>query len=74
MLFGHFVKENRVAKGITQGEIQRKTGIKREYISRIESGELPNPTISTIKKIVVSGLGMPLSEFFKNCDCAKERQ
>lgn len=39
----------REARGLTQEDIERKTGIKQETISRIERGRLPS--IDTLKKL-----------------------
>ena len=49
---------------ITQEQMERKTGIKCQYLSRIENGGLPNITIKTLKKIT-DALGIPLSKFFQ---------
>jgi transcriptional regulator with XRE-family HTH domain len=49
---------------MTQEQMERKTGIKREYLSKIETGGLPNITIKTLKKIT-DALGVPLSKFFR---------
>jgi len=40
----------RVAKGLSQGDIHRATGIDRAYISNLEAGK-QNPTLETIAKI-----------------------
>ena len=44
------LKRIRTAKGITQGDIVRKLGLGRGFISNIENGKA-NPTLSTITKI-----------------------
>lgn len=44
------IKRIREEKGMTQGDIHRKTGMDRGYISRVESG-LKNPTIFNLEKI-----------------------
>jgi transcriptional regulator with XRE-family HTH domain len=61
---GNTIRELRVAKRLTQEEIERRTGIKREYLSKIETGGLPNITIKTLKKIT-DALDIPLSKFFR---------
>ena len=47
---GKNLKRIRTAKGITQGDIVRKLGMGRGFISNIENGKA-NPTLSTIAKI-----------------------
>ena len=47
---GKNLKRIRTAKGITQGDIVRKLGLGRGFISNIENGKA-NPTLSTITKI-----------------------
>jgi len=64
---GSKIREVRVAKKLTQEEVERRTGIKREYLSKIETGGLPNVTIKTLKKIT-DALGIPLSKFFREAN------
>ena len=61
---GQKIRDIRVAKRLTQEQIEHKTGIKREYLSKIETGGLPNITIKTLKKIT-DALGIPLRRFFR---------
>ena len=42
--------EARVARGMTQGELAKRCGIKQSNISRLESGKA-NPTIGFLEKI-----------------------
>jgi DNA-binding Xre family transcriptional regulator len=46
---------------MSQVELEHKTGIKREYLSKIENAELKNPTYNTLLKIC-SGLGISLTD------------
>ena len=46
---------------LSQIQLEQRSGIKREYISRLERGKLKNPTINTLNKIA-QGLGIPLEE------------
>ncbi len=50
---GKNIKRIREAKGMTQGDIHRATGMDRGYISRVESGYV-NPTINVLNKIAKS--------------------
>lgn len=47
---GKNMKRIRLEKGMTQGDICRKLGLDRAYISNLESGK-KNPTLATIEKI-----------------------
>jgi transcriptional regulator with XRE-family HTH domain len=66
-LLGQKIRDVRVAKRLTQEHIEQKTGIKREYLSKIETGGLPNVTIKTLKKIT-DALGISLSKFFRESE------
>ncbi|PIY93632.1 MAG: DNA-binding protein [Candidatus Magasanikbacteria bacterium CG_4_10_14_0_8_um_filter_32_14] len=50
-------------KGITQGDIVRKFGVSRSFISNIENGKT-NPTLSTITNIA-KALGVSSDELLK---------
>ncbi len=58
---GRRIRQFRQNKGLTQFELERRTGIKREYLSKIENDELNNPTFFTLLKIC-DGLGISLVE------------
>ena len=47
---GENMKKIRLAKQMSQGDICRKLGVDRSYISNVESGN-KNPTLSTITKL-----------------------
>ena len=48
---------------MTQGDICRKLGVDRSYISNVESGN-KNPTLSTITKLA-KALGVTVDELLK---------
>jgi len=58
---GERIRQIRKLKNMSQVELEKKIGIKREYLSKIENSELRNPTYSTLQKIA-HGLGVPLAE------------
>ena len=60
---GNNLKRIRLAKGMSQGDICRATGMDRGYISRVESGQ-KNPTISNLEKIA-NALGAKPNELLK---------
>ena len=47
---GKRLQELRIAKGLSQGDIQRRTGILRQYLSRIENGHIA-PSLETLDKL-----------------------
>jgi len=47
---GDNIRRIRLAKDMTQGDLCRKLGLDRAYMSNIESGK-KNPTLSTIERI-----------------------
>ena len=60
---GKNLKRIRIAKRITQGDIVRKLGLGRGFISNIENGKA-NPTLSTIAKIA-KAIGVSVGELMK---------
>jgi len=60
---GKNLKRIRLTKGITQGDIVRKLGVGRGFISNIENGKA-NPTLATIAKLA-KALGVPIGELIK---------
>ena len=60
---GKNLKRIRKAKGITQGDIVRKLGLGRGFVSNIENGKA-NPTLSTITKIA-KAIGVSVGELMK---------
>jgi transcriptional regulator with XRE-family HTH domain len=63
MKLGQNMKRIRIAKQMTQGDICRKLGVDRAYISNVESGN-KNPTLSTITKLA-KALGISVDELLK---------
>ena len=57
------MKKLREAKGLSQGDVHRATGIDRAYISNLEAGK-QNPTLETIGKIA-EALGVGSGELLK---------
>ncbi len=62
MLIGRRLREIREAKGLSQVEISRATGLVQPYVSRVESGHTV-PTIETLEKWA-RALKMPLYGLF----------
>ena len=60
---GKNLKRIRTMKGITQGDIVRKLGVGRGFISNIENGKA-NPTLATIAKLA-EAVNVPIDELLK---------
>ncbi|MDP3875204.1 MAG: helix-turn-helix transcriptional regulator [bacterium] len=60
---GKNLKRIRTKKGISQGDIVRKLGISRSFISNIENGKT-NSTLSTISKLA-KVLGVSVDKLIK---------
>jgi transcriptional regulator with XRE-family HTH domain len=62
MLIGKRLREIREAKNLTQGDIEKHTGLVRPYISRVENGHTV-PSIETLEKFA-HALEVPLYQLF----------
>jgi transcriptional regulator with XRE-family HTH domain len=62
MIIAERLRSVREEKNLSQGEVERRTGLKRCYISRVENGHTI-PTIDTLEKFA-RALQVPLYLFF----------
>lgn len=62
MNIGETIRNFRLQKGMSQGDIEKRTGLLRCYLSRVENGHTI-PSLDTLAKIA-SSLEMPLGHFF----------
>jgi transcriptional regulator with XRE-family HTH domain len=62
MKIGTTIRTHRLQKGLSQGDIEKKTGLLRCYLSRVENGHTV-PSLDTLSKIALA-LDMPISQFF----------
>src|SRR5271156_93471 len=62
MVIGDRLKEIRESKNLSQGDIEKSTGLLRCYISRVENGHTV-PALDTIEKIA-RALEVPLYQLF----------
>ena len=60
---GENMKRIRTEKQMSQGDICRKLGVDRSYISNVENGN-KNPTLSTITRLA-KALGVSVDELLK---------
>jgi transcriptional regulator with XRE-family HTH domain len=62
MQIGTTIRGHRLQKGLSQGDIEKKTGLLRCYLSRVENGHTV-PSLDTLSKIA-QALDLPISQFF----------
>lgn len=70
MNIGSTIKGYRLQKGMSQGDIEKRTGLLRCYLSRVENGHTV-PSLETLQKIA-QALDIPLSQFFAEEYVARE--
>jgi transcriptional regulator with XRE-family HTH domain len=61
---GTTIRAIRLEKGLSQGDIEKRTGLLRCYLSRVENGHTV-PSLETLQKIA-GALDLPLSQFFSD--------
>jgi transcriptional regulator with XRE-family HTH domain len=66
MLIGQRLRELREAKNLSQGDIEKRTGLVRPYTSRVENGHTV-PSIETLEKYA-RALEVPLYRLFYESD------
>jgi len=64
MNIGVTIRAFRLQKGMSQGDIEKRTGLLRCYLSRVENGHTV-PSIETLQKIAAA-LDLPLSQMFED--------
>jgi len=69
---GKALRKIRKERSISQGDIYRATGIERSHISKIESGEIKDPKLSTMFRIC-NAIGMKVSEFIQYAENHQEQ-
>jgi transcriptional regulator with XRE-family HTH domain len=62
MNIGETIRKLRLQKGMSQGDIEKRTGLLRCYLSRVENGHTV-PSLDTLAKIA-SSMDVALSSFF----------
>jgi transcriptional regulator with XRE-family HTH domain len=68
MVIGERLRELREAKALSQGDIEKRTGLLRCYISRVENGHTV-PAIETLEKLAGS-LEVPMCRLFHEGEVA----
>lgn len=44
------LRESREAAGVSLGELEERTGIRKSVLSRLENSKAPNPTLATLQR------------------------
>jgi transcriptional regulator with XRE-family HTH domain len=70
MSIGNTIRGYRLQKGMSQGDIEKKTGLLRCYLSRVENGHTV-PSLETLQKIA-RALDLQLAEFFAEETVSRE--
>ena len=70
MKIGTTIRAHRLQKGLSQGDIEKRTGLLRCYLSRVENGHTV-PSLDTLAKIA-SALDIPLAQFFAEDSLGRE--
>lgn len=71
MIIGDRLRALREQKGLSQGQIEKRTGLLRCYISRVENGHTV-PSIETLEKFA-RALEIPLFQIFYGSEAAPEQ-
>jgi transcriptional regulator with XRE-family HTH domain len=61
---GSTIRSYRLQKGMSQGDIEKRTGLLRCYLSRVENGHTV-PSLETLQKIALA-LDLQLAQFFSD--------
>jgi transcriptional regulator with XRE-family HTH domain len=67
---GTTIRDFRLQKGMSQGDIEKRTGLLRCYLSRVENGHTV-PSLETLQKIA-GALELQLSQFFAEDPVSRE--
>jgi transcriptional regulator with XRE-family HTH domain len=70
MNIGTTIRGYRLQKGMSQGDIEKRTGLLRCYLSRVENGHTV-PSLDTLSKIALA-LDLPIAQFFADDSLGKQ--
>jgi transcriptional regulator with XRE-family HTH domain len=69
---GQVIRSYRSDRGLSQGDIERRTGLLRCYLSRVENGHTV-PSLETLAKIA-EAMEISLADFFPTLETPRERE
>ena len=72
MIIGDRIRLLRETKKLSQGDIEKRTGLLRCYISRVENGHTV-PSLETLAKIA-EAMEISLADFFPGSDSPQDRE
>ena len=70
MNIGSTIRSYRLQRGMSQGDIEKRTGLLRCYLSRVENGHTV-PSLETLQKIAYA-LDLHLAQFFSEEAVSRE--
>lgn len=69
---GEVIRAYRGDRGLSQGDIERRTGLLRCYLSRVENGHTV-PSLETLAKIA-EAMDIGLADFFPGAETSQDRE
>ncbi len=69
---GNVIRNYRGQRGLSQGDIERRTGLLRCYLSRVENGHTV-PSLETLAKIA-EAMDINLADFFPGTETPRDRE
>ncbi|MBI3406032.1 MAG: helix-turn-helix transcriptional regulator [Acidobacteria bacterium] len=69
---GEVIRSFRGARGLSQGDIERRTGLLRCYLSRVENGHTV-PSLETLAKIA-EAMEISLADFFPGTETPRDKE
>jgi transcriptional regulator with XRE-family HTH domain len=69
---GEVIKSYRSQRSLSQGDIERRTGLLRCYLSRVENGHTV-PSLETLAKIA-EAMDISLADFFPGTETPRDRE
>src|SRR3974390_3077256 len=69
---GEVIRSYRGQRGLSQGDIERRTGLLRCYLSRVENGHTV-PSLETLAKIA-EAMDISLADFFPGTETPRDRE
>jgi transcriptional regulator with XRE-family HTH domain len=69
---GDVIRAYRNDRGLSQGDIERRTGLLRCYLSRVENGHTV-PSLETLAKIA-EAMDITIADFFPGAESAQDKE
>jgi len=68
-----FVSKKRNEAGLTSKELAERSGLSPAYISRLEKGDFPSPSLPSVKALA-DGLGLTLQAFLQEAGLLNNKE